>query len=199
MQINPKSRQTELVVQELPDGLLIYDLKISKAFCLNEISTLVYGLCDGHNSMTDIIKMLSRKLKAPVSEDFVWLALDGLRKENLLEEAQSYGSTFNRLSRRKVVKRIGLAAVTALPVVASLIAPAAIRAQSLTAPGQPVGTVKINSDPTPTNCATSPVASLNRFCRNGRGDDCTSGTALYSPGTCTDINQTTIEISCVCG
>jgi hypothetical protein len=38
--INPKSRQNDLVVQELEGEVLIYDLSINKAYCLNPTSAL---------------------------------------------------------------------------------------------------------------------------------------------------------------
>jgi hypothetical protein len=79
MKGNPTSRQSDIVVQELKGEILIYDLKINKAFCLNETSALVYGLCDGNNSVKDISNQLSKKLKQPVTEDLVWLALDQMK------------------------------------------------------------------------------------------------------------------------
>jgi hypothetical protein len=43
----PKCRQNELVVQELRNELLIYDLQTHKASCLNETSALVWSLGAG--------------------------------------------------------------------------------------------------------------------------------------------------------
>ena len=37
----PRARQDELVVEELPDETLVYDLKRHKALCLNRTSVLV--------------------------------------------------------------------------------------------------------------------------------------------------------------
>ncbi|HZH35571.1 MAG TPA: hypothetical protein VEX64_12070 [Pyrinomonadaceae bacterium] len=37
----PKARENDLVVQELKDEVLIYDLKINKAYCLNETSAAI--------------------------------------------------------------------------------------------------------------------------------------------------------------
>jgi len=33
---NPTARKTDIIVQELNDEVLIYDLQIDKAYCLNE-------------------------------------------------------------------------------------------------------------------------------------------------------------------
>lgn len=64
----PKSRECEIVVQGFEKELLIYDLSINKAFCLNETSTLVYQLCNGKNTVAEISNLISKKLNQPVNE-----------------------------------------------------------------------------------------------------------------------------------
>jgi len=118
---NPLSRKDDLVVQELNGEILIYDLRENKAFCLNETSALVWQACDGINSVSDIGKRVG-------SEDLVWLALEELKKERLIERAPMY--KFVGMSRRDVIKKIGIGSMIALPVVGSLVAPAAAHAQS---------------------------------------------------------------------
>jgi hypothetical protein len=59
----------------------------------------------------------------------IWLALDGLKKEGLLEE--SYVSPVNNQSRREIIKKAGLMTVAALPVIYSLVAPTAAGAASV--------------------------------------------------------------------
>ena len=88
--INTKatSRSTEIIVQNLENEILIYDLKTNKAFCLNETSALIFQLCDGNKTVAQIKDLLSVKLKTQISEDLVWLALDGLKKNNLMENQE---------------------------------------------------------------------------------------------------------------
>ena len=81
----PKSRSTNIVVQELKDEVLIYDLDKNKAYCLNETSALVWQLCDGKNTASEISDKISTQLRTLVSEDLVWLALDQFSKDGLLE------------------------------------------------------------------------------------------------------------------
>lgn len=130
MKNNPKSRSSNLVVQELENEILIYDLNNNQAFCLNETSASVWAMCDGENSITDISEAISKKLKTKVSEEFVWLALDKLKSINLLDESKLFEIKFNRLSRREVIKKAGLASTVALPLIASVVAPSAAMAQS---------------------------------------------------------------------
>lgn len=126
----PLSRKEQIVVQEAQDELLIYDLRENKALCLNQTSAFVWQKCDGTKSVAEIALLLSKKFKSPVSEDFVWLALQQFKKDNLLEQSNELTTPLDGLSRRDVIKRVGFASMVALPVVASVIAPTAVAAQS---------------------------------------------------------------------
>jgi len=119
--INPVARQTGLVVQEMPGEVLVYDLDSNKAHCLNESAALVWRSCDGSNSISDIINQFESNGSGKVSEDFVWLAIDQLNENGLLDS--DVAPRFKGQSRRQVLKTIGLASMVALPVIASLVAP----------------------------------------------------------------------------
>lgn len=126
----PKSRKHNIVVQETNNEVLIYDLEINKAFCLNETSSTVWELCDGTKSVSEISETMGKRWDLPINEDLVWLALDQLKRENLIENASELVINFEGLSRRQVIKKIGLGSMVALPIVASIIAPTAINAAS---------------------------------------------------------------------
>ena len=98
---------------------------------------MVYQLCDGKNSIADISKLVSKKINQPLSDDLVWLALDSFKKDNLLENNEHFEINFNGLSRRQVIKKVGLASLIMLPLVTSVIAPQAAQAQSCVGLGQP--------------------------------------------------------------
>jgi hypothetical protein len=57
-----------------------------------------------------------------VPEEFVWLALEQLGGDGLLEARVRRPPALAGLSRRELIRRVGLAAV-ALPAVASIVAP----------------------------------------------------------------------------
>jgi hypothetical protein len=120
-QNNPTARQQGLVVQELPDETLVYDIDSNKAHCLNRSAAFVWRSCDGSNSVADIVNQFELNGGGKVTEDFVWLAIDQLNDNNLLEAGVPL--RFQGQSRRQVLKTIGLASVAALPVIASLVAP----------------------------------------------------------------------------
>lgn len=121
MNINPIARKSDLVVQETSDEVLVYDLKTSKAHCLNGSAALVWRSCNGSNSVADIVREFESNGLGSVSEDFVWLAVDQLNEIDLLES--NIAPRFNSVSRRQALKTIGLASAVALPVIASLVAP----------------------------------------------------------------------------
>lgn len=124
-EFTPRSRKENLVVQELDGEVLIYDLQTNKAFCLNITSALVWQACDGTKNIAAISKWVSEKLDSANNEDLVWLALDQLKKERLIENGAEINSHFEGLSRRQVIKKIGLGSMIAIPVVSSLVAPVA--------------------------------------------------------------------------
>jgi len=127
---NPMGRTNDIVVQEVNGEVLIYDLSADKAFCLNETSALIWAACDGTRNVSEIGEYASSKLNAPANDDLIWLALDQLNREKLLTNAPAELEKFSGVSRREMIKKVGLGTAIALPIVASLIAPTAAMAQS---------------------------------------------------------------------
>ena len=117
----PIARKDGLVIQEMPDEVLVYDLNSNKAHCLNQTAAFVWKACDGTKSISQINALMEREFGENISEEMIWLAVDLLNKDNLLE--QNIDTKFNGLSRREVIKKVGLTAVVALPVVAMLSFP----------------------------------------------------------------------------
>lgn len=126
----PKARLENIVVQEAGKELLIYDLKTNKAYCLNKTSAMVYQPCDGTKSVSEIISVISGKLKVSIGKEFIWLALDGLNKSDLLENNVEFEINFGELNRRQIIRKVGLSSMVALPIISSIVAPQAIMAQS---------------------------------------------------------------------
>ena len=122
-QQRPVARKEGLVIQEMPDEVLVFDLETNKAHCLNQTAAFVWKACNGTNSVADITQSFGNQSGKPVDENLVWLAIDQLNENNLL--AEKLQANFGGQSRREVIKKIGLAAVIALPIVSSLVAPTA--------------------------------------------------------------------------
>ncbi len=118
---NPMARNSGLVVQEMPDEVLVYDMDTNKAHCLNQSAAFVWKSCDGNNTVGDIVRHFEANGNGKVTEDFVWLAIDQLNENGLMDS--KIAPRFEGQSRRQVLKTIGLASMVALPVIASLVAP----------------------------------------------------------------------------
>ncbi len=129
----PIARKNDLVVQEMGNEVLIYDLKTDKAICLNETSALVWQNCDGKTTVNEIAKTLEKKLGKSINEDLVWFALTQLGKENLITEEADFSNKFAGLTRREIIKRVGITTAVALPIVTGLVAPVAAQAVSCAA------------------------------------------------------------------
>ena len=118
----PISRSTDIVVQELGNEILIYDLNTHKAYNLNETSTIVYQACGRNLNFEDL------KRRYNFTDDVIHLALDELKTNNLIEDYG--GNYFVGLSRREVIRKIGVASMVALPLISQITAPRAVDAQS---------------------------------------------------------------------
>ncbi len=171
----PKSRKDNLVVQELDGEVLIYDLQNDKALCLNLTSALVWQACDGHKSIAEISDWVGEKLNTANNEDLVWLALDQLKKEKLIENGAEITNQFEGMSRREVVRKIGLSSLIAIPVVASLVAPVAAQTSSICGM---LSTVTACTNPGPTNCPTANQRANG--CRCTTNSNCCSGSCLIN-------------------
>lgn len=123
----PEARIKGLVVHPLDEEVLVYDLERHKAHCLNKSAALIWNRCDGKTGVADLAQYLGEELKAPVDEEMVWLALDQLGKTGLLREEMP-AARKPGLSRRELIKRIGVGGAMALPLITSIVAPKAAQA-----------------------------------------------------------------------
>ena len=174
----PLSRKENIVVQELDGEVLIYDLTENKAFCLNRTSALVWQSCDGKKTIAEINDLLGKQLNSQVNEDIVWLALDQLSKENLIQTDYKANEKFGGLSRREVIRKVGLASVIALPVVTSLVAPLAVHANSACVSG---GTCLCNA---PSSGRIGQVCTASVPCANANCRCSWTNNGNNANGTC---------------
>ena len=184
----PIAKKTNIVIQEFENEVLIYDLKDHKVFCLNQTSAIVWQLCDGRRSVSQIADEVSKQLKTLVNEDLILLAVDELGRNDLLENVEY----FPQQNRREAIKKIGLTSMIALPLVSFLVAPSAISAQSAAAIG---GACTLG---TPSTCSTS-----NCLNSGGSGLCCSAISAqANNPGytICTnDASAAAFAVRCCSG
>lgn len=153
----PVARKDGLVIQETAEEVLVYDLNNNKAHCLNQTAAFVWKSCDGNNSIPDITRLFENESGSTIHEDMVWLAIDQLNDKNLLQTIMA--PSFAGRSRRDVIKKIGLATVIALPLVASLTAPTSVLASTSCACVAPGDCITQSSCPSTANCNPSGVCA----------------------------------------
>lgn len=186
----PKARTEHIVVQDINNEVLVYDLKSNEAFCLNETSADIYRACNGEKTFAELEK--SHKFQP----ELIHFALKQLYEKNLLEGED--GNYFAGLSRREILRRVGFATMIALPVISSLAAPSAATAASNAcvgagtfAPGQPnfFGCIGICTGTGTDGCTP---ATCN--CNGSTGSNAACCSGISTTGVC-DGNGT---CNCVC-
>ena len=122
-----------LILEQLPNELMIYDREQNKAFCLNQTAAFVWNHADGKTNVVEMAKRLGEQLDKPVkeNEEVVWFAMEMLAKDGLLDSSTVLPLPIQELTRRKMLQRLGVGAV-ALPVVTALfVSPAKAHASSM--------------------------------------------------------------------
>ena len=123
----PRACHNEMLTEELPDEILVYDARRDRAHCLNAAAGLVWRQADGQKSVGDLAELLERELKLPRDEAIVMMALHSLREAGLLEDGTCAQAADP--SRREMLRRAGIA-VAMMPAVMSLAVPGPAAAAS---------------------------------------------------------------------
>ena len=124
----PRMRKDQLIIDQLPDEVLVYDLERHKAHCLNGTAAQVWRRCDGKTPPREIARGVARELDQPFNEELVWLALRQLDKIHLLEDPIGLPPQLAGLSRREMVRVLGIGAVVAVPLITSIVSPTSVQA-----------------------------------------------------------------------
>ena len=107
--VKPQARDAGLVIEELDDELLVYDLERHKAHCLNSTAALVWRQCDGKTGVDGIAAHLRTETRMPIDDEVVLVALRKLGKANLLRERVTMPKAFEfGSSRRDLLKKLAL-------------------------------------------------------------------------------------------
>jgi hypothetical protein len=125
----PRARKDGLVIKELPNETLVYDLERDEAHCLNQTAALVWKRCDGKTTIAKMTSLLQEQSDTSVSADVVWLAVKQLRQFHLVESYDEETVATPSVSRRNLVLKYAPAALV-LPLIMSISAPTAAQAST---------------------------------------------------------------------
>jgi hypothetical protein len=129
--IKPRARSSRLVMRDVGDELLVYDLERHKAYCLNRVARQVFRHCDGDTTIQDMAVRIGNALGMPVDEQSVRLGLLRLEKAHLLENPLEVTP---RASRREALLTLGRAAMVVAPLVTAISVPTSAQAASVCLP-----------------------------------------------------------------
>lgn len=139
----PLAREERLVVQEVADETVVYDEQRNHVHRLNRTAALIWRHCDGQHSPAALARAAQAALAAagtpaPITEEVVWLALDRLEKEHLLQGPLARPSAAVQVTRRDVLRKAALVGGMAvlIPVVQSVVAPTPAMAASVRCAGR---------------------------------------------------------------
>lgn len=140
--MNPVARKNGLVVRELSGELVVYDLERHEAHCLNATAAAVFRAADGQRSAAQIARHLAATVEPGADDAFVGLALHQLAQARLLDQ-EPPAPRPGGVSRREVMRRVGIGAAVVLPLVTSVLAPTPAEAAAscvADCAGKPAGT-----------------------------------------------------------
>jgi hypothetical protein len=149
----PARRHENLLVRELRQELLIYDLTRHKAFCLGPNTAWIWTHCTGRRTAEALRAGLEKERGQPVPEAAIAVALQRLSRAGLLEETVDPPAASLR-SRRDMLRT---AAVFGGLAVLAMAVPTPIQAATCRR-----GTV------TPAQCSPADPTSWGCCCTNGR-------------------------------
>ena len=136
----PLARKEGLLVQELSDEVLVYDLFRDKALCLNQTAALIWNYCDGQTNVETMALLLNQELKTPVDERVVWFALSQLNNDHLLAEPIVPPPMMAGLTRRQLMRTLGVVVIASIPLLTSIVAPTPAQASTCLPTGAPCAT-----------------------------------------------------------
>jgi hypothetical protein len=169
--MRPVARKSRLLLRDLADEVVVYDLERHEAHCLSRAAAIVFRNADGRRSVADLAALLSTE-HAPEAEGLVEMALGQLGDAHLLESAPP-PVTEAGLARRDVMRRVGIGAALLLPLVTSILAPSPAEALVTCVSdcgGQPNGTACTSFGPG--SCTGTFFCICGGTCSTG---DCSDG------------------------
>jgi len=128
----------DLIVKDIAGELMLYNKAKNKAFCLNKTASFVWQHADGNTSVPEIAELLAQEMNLPVDVQVVELAIQSLEQDGLLEPAEDERTYSSGVTRRDLIRKYGVRAALALPVVTMLtVATRKAHASGWTSDGDP--------------------------------------------------------------
>jgi hypothetical protein len=174
----PMARAEGLLIEQIGEETVAYDLKSKEAHCLRPLAAVVFAHADGRNTLGDLAELATYRLGTSVSEAEIKDAVAQLEQRGLLDVPLVVR---DGLSRREAVQRFatvaGVAAAT--PLIATVVAPTAAMAATNIPTGQCCGSTTTKCTGLNSSCAS------NHCCQNISSKDCNQCKCVGDKNDCT--------------
>lgn len=203
----PATRPSGLLVEQIADEVVVYDLETKNVHCLSPLAAAVFESCDGRTTPAQAATAASERLDRDVSTDEVLAAAEQLEERSLFHSPMltlhgSGNGNGDGLSRRDFARRGALAGAVAFaaPLITSIAAPTAAMATSGIASG--CGGCGRNHDCISNHCCQSvPGKQCNQGCCVDHDNSCHFCNCVNGTCECTvdAAGLNTGVCPCICG
>ena len=166
--MKPAKRTDGLVVTELQDEVLVYDLERHRAHCLNPTAAFVFRRCDGRTSVSAARACVP--LRGPrAGRGVARLAGPGASRPgaSAADAARQCAGSGHGLSRRELIRRAAVLSGLLLPAITSALAPTPAEAAATC--------VASCAGPKPFGTPCSATAPANCLCTCDGAGNCVGG------------------------
>jgi hypothetical protein len=114
---------TNILVEEMSDEVLVYDLDRHRAHCLNPTAAFLLQHADGTRDLGQLTSLAAEEFDTPASEEVIRVGLKRLERAKLVRwDAQP--SVPEGMSRRKALRQLATLGL-AIPAVMTIVSPLA--------------------------------------------------------------------------
>ena len=130
--MNPVAKKN-ILVEELPDETLVYDLDRHRAHCLNPTAAFLLAQANGERDLEDLSRMAETEFGDNTSAEVVQLGMERLQRARLVEW-EGADAPETGISRKDAIRRLALVGLV-LPAVMTIVTPFPAQAATGITPG----------------------------------------------------------------
>lgn len=116
----PLARTDHLEITNVANETVVLDTHTAKAYCLNALTTVVWGACTGENHIDSLLAHVKHSGFPDASEDHIRAAIEELLNAELLIEPAGCLEKNHAANRREALRRIGMGAAVSLPLITTI-------------------------------------------------------------------------------
>ena len=118
--MNPVAKKN-ILVEELPDETLVYDLDRHRAHCLNPTAAFLLTQANGERDLEDLSRLAEAEFGENTTAEVVQLGMERLQRARLVEW-EGADTPETGISRKDAIRRLALVGLV-LPAVMTIVTP----------------------------------------------------------------------------